>query len=80
MSALAASACTGQHCVTCSDEGVPMTIVRIDGRRGLALCANADGERHIVEIGLLEDPTDGATVLVHAGVAIAALDNFEASG
>ena len=57
-----------------------MTIVRIDGRRELALCADADGRRHTVEVGLLDDPTDGATVLVHAGVAIAALDDFGASG
>lgn len=56
-----------------------MTIVRIDGRHELALCADADGERHTVEVGLLDEPTDGATVLVHAGVAIVALDDVGAA-
>ena len=67
------SACSGEHCITCADEGVPMTVVRIDDRRGLALCADAEGARQTVEIALLDGLAAGRMVLVHAGVAIASL-------
>jgi hydrogenase expression/formation protein HypC len=67
----AIAACSGEHCVTCADEALPMTVVRIDERRGLALCADAAGGRHTVEIALVERLAVGGQVLVHAGVAIA---------
>ena len=41
---MSANAC-GDHCITCSDEGVPMRIERIDDARGLALCAADDGSK-----------------------------------
>jgi hydrogenase maturation factor len=66
-----AHAC-GDHCVTCSDEGVPMLVERIDDARGLALCAAEDGSKSTVEIALV-DVTPGDRVLVHAGVALAEL-------
>jgi hydrogenase maturation factor len=50
-----------------------MTVVRLDGRRGLALCADAEGARHTVETALVEPLGAGRVVLVHAGVAIALL-------
>jgi hydrogenase maturation factor len=50
-----------------------MAVVRIDERRGLALCAETDGSRHTVETALVEPVAAGDVVLVHAGVAIAAL-------
>jgi hydrogenase maturation factor len=50
-----------------------MTVVRIDERRGLALCADAAGGRHTVESALVEPIATGEQVLVHAGVAIASL-------
>ena len=62
----------GDHCITCSDEGVPMRIERIDGVRGLALCAADDGSKSTVEIALV-DVEPGDRVLVHAGVALAEL-------
>jgi hydrogenase maturation factor len=65
-----ASAAAG-HCITCSDDAEPMTVVRIDEHRGLALCADAAGARHTVEIALVEPIATGEQVLVHAGVAIA---------
>jgi hydrogenase maturation factor len=68
-----ASTCSGEHCITCADDGVPMTVLRTDERRGLALCADAQGERHTVEIALIDAPAQGRVVLVHAGVAIASL-------
>ncbi len=69
----ASPTCSGEHCITCADEGVPMTVVRTDERRGLALCADAGGQWHTVETALVESPSAGGVVLVHAGVAIASL-------
>jgi hydrogenase maturation factor len=62
-----------EHCITCGDDGVAMSVLRIDERQGLALCSDPDGARHTVETALIDPPTPGSTVLVHAGVAIAAL-------
>ena len=50
-----------------------MTVLRIDARRGLALCSDAQGARHTVETALLTPLESGSRVLVHAGVAIASL-------
>jgi hydrogenase assembly chaperone HypC/HupF len=74
------SDCAGDHCITCADDGVPMTVVRIDEERGLALCADADGVRHTVETALVEPVAAGAVLLVHAGVAIAALAGAAVAG
>ena len=63
--------CESDHCVTCADDGIPMTIIRIDLERGLALCGGEDGTHHTVEIALVEPVTIGETLLVHAGTAIA---------
>jgi hydrogenase maturation factor len=61
------------HCVTCGDLGVEMRVLRVDEPRSLALCEDADGVRTAVEIGLV-DAAPGATLLVHAGTAIARLE------
>ena len=62
----------GDHCITCSDEGLPMRVERVDDVRGLALCAAEDGSKSTVEIALVSvEPGD--RVLVHAGVALAEL-------
>lgn len=68
----APDSCGSQHCITCADDGVPMTVLRVDEQRGLALCAGEDGERNTVEIGLVEPVTPGDRLLVHAGVALVA--------
>ena len=44
----------GDHCITCSDEGIPMQVERIDDARGLALCAAEDGSKSTVEIALVD--------------------------
>jgi hydrogenase maturation factor len=62
----------GDHCVTCSDEGIEMQVERIDDARGLALCAAADGSKSTVEIALVS-VQPGDRVLVHAGVALTEL-------
>ena len=64
----------GDHCITCSDEGIPMQVERIDAERGLALCAAEDGSKSTVEIALVEPVEPGDRVLVHAGVALVGLE------
>ena len=58
------------HCVTCGDDGVPMTVVRIDEQRELALCQDGAGERSSVEIALVMPVAPGDVLLVHAGTAL----------
>ena len=62
----------GDHCITCSDEGIAMQVERIDEARGLALCAAGDGSKSTVEIALVS-VQPGDRVLVHAGVALTEL-------
>jgi hypothetical protein len=59
--------------VTCADEGVAMTVVRVDAARGLALCQDGDGARVTVETGLVEPVEAGDRLLVHAATALVAL-------
>ena len=64
----------GDHCITCSDEGIPRHVERIHDASGLALCTAEDGSRSTVEIALVSvEPGD--RVLVHAGVALAELSD-----
>ena len=60
----------GDHCITCSDEGIQMQVERVDEERGLALCAAEDGSKSAVETALVEPVSAGDRVLVHAGVAL----------
>ena len=64
------SHCADGHCVTCSDEGVPMRVLRLDAGRGLALCEGEDGARSTVEVALVDRAEPGDTLLVHAGTAL----------
>jgi hydrogenase maturation factor len=70
--------CGSEHCITCGDDGEPMTVVKLDAERGLALCAAEDGERSTVETALVAPVGPGDRVLVHAGTAIARLDQVVA--
>jgi hydrogenase maturation factor len=54
-----------------------MTVVQIDGGRGLALCADEDGSRSTVETSLVEPVAPGERLLVHAGTALARLPDDE---
>jgi hydrogenase maturation factor len=65
--------CSDDHCITCGDDGIPMSVLRIDVERGLALCADEHGAKSTVEIALVEPVEPGGRVLVHAGVALVAL-------
>lgn len=66
--------CASQHCITCGDDGDPMTVLRVDDQRGLALCGGEDGARATVEIALVAPVAAGDRLLVHAGTAIARLE------
>jgi hydrogenase expression/formation protein HypC len=59
------------HCVTCSDEGIEMTVVELT--QCGAQCRDRDGADQRIEIELVEPVMVGDVLLVHAGVAIANL-------
>jgi hydrogenase maturation factor len=60
------------HCITCSDEGVPMRVLEA-GQNGLAVCAGEEGDRAEVMTDLVGAVVPGDSVLVHAGVALVRL-------
>ena len=64
-------ACSSEHCITCGDIAVEMTVVRVDEARGLALCESDDGARETVEIALVSPVRPAERLLIHAGTAIA---------
>jgi hydrogenase maturation factor len=70
--------CGADHCITCGDDGVPMAIVAVDAERGLALCEDGEGGRHTVESALVGPVAPGQSLLVHAGTAIARLNQVPA--
>lgn len=72
--------CEPEHgCITCGDEAVPLRVLKLDDVRGLALCENDEGARETVEIALVPEVSLGDRLLVHAGTAIARLEDEEAA-
>jgi hydrogenase maturation factor len=65
--------CDDRHCITCGDDGIPMTVVLVDEERALALCEDEAGHRASVEIALVEPVMAGDALLVHAGTALTRL-------
>jgi hydrogenase maturation factor len=61
------SSCDEHHCVTCSDEGVPLRVVEIDG-----CLARCEGDVEVMT-DLVGDVEPGDELLVHAGVALVRL-------
>lgn len=66
---------TGDSCITCGDVAVPLVVVSVDGPD--ALCKAADGGQERVAVELVGAVDPGDRVLVHAGVAIARLDESD---
>ena len=62
--------CTLDHdgCVTCSDAGIPVRVLSLDGHD--ALCEDAAGNRAEIAVELVEPVREGETLLTHGGVAI----------
>jgi hydrogenase maturation factor len=54
-----------------------MLVVGVDRERGLAVCSDEAGVLTSVETALVEPVAAGDELLVHAAVAIAALDGAE---
>ncbi len=63
-----------EGCVTCGDVAVELTVAKVDGERGLALCVGSAGARETVEVALVAPVAPGDALLVHAGTAIAKLE------
>lgn len=72
------SECDSGHCITCGDDGEPMTVLRVDEERELALCGDESGKHHTVEIALVAPVVRGDSVLVHAGTALVLLAHEQA--
>jgi hydrogenase maturation factor len=60
------------HCITCSDEAVPVTVIHADQQAGVAL-VKVQNKTEEVDITLVEHVAPGDILLVHGGVAIAHL-------
>ena len=61
-------------CITCGDEGVEMRVLKLDAPRSLAVCVDAAGSTGEVDLGLVAGVAPGDALLVHAGVALARLE------
>jgi hydrogenase expression/formation protein HypC len=64
------SYCTLDHdgCVTCSDAGIPVRVVSVEGDD--ALCEDRVGNRAQIAVELVAPVRTGETLLTHGGVAI----------
>lgn len=62
--------CTLDHdgCVTCSDAGIPVRVISLEGHD--ALCEDGAGNRAEIAVELVEPVEAGEVLLTHGGVAI----------
>lgn len=72
------AACGSDHCITCSDEGVPMRVLHADTAVGLALCEDEQGRRSEVMTALVGPVSTGDLLLVHAGTALIRIEETNA--
>ena len=73
MTAVPGASCDAtDHCITCGDAAAPMRVLAVGA--GDATCVDEAGATHQVALDLLAGVAPGATVLVHAGVAIGATE------
>ncbi|HEX2741140.1 MAG TPA: HypC/HybG/HupF family hydrogenase formation chaperone [Rubrobacter sp.] len=68
------SHCTLDHdgCVVCSDAGIPLRVVSIEGDD--ALCEDAVGNRTEIALELVQPVAVGEVLLTHGGVAIGKIE------
>ncbi|GCF09977.1 HypC/HybG/HupF family hydrogenase formation chaperone [Dictyobacter arantiisoli] len=66
------------QCITCSDEALSATVLRVDQENGVALVSVREIAEEI-DITLVDALVPGDQILVHGGVAIALLIDSEAS-
>lgn len=74
---LSIPACDREHCITCSDEGVPMRVVEPSADGMLAVCEDVEGRRSDVLTGVVGPVAAGDLLLVHAGAALTRLTAAE---
>lgn len=62
--------CTLDHdgCVVCSDAGIPVRVISIEGDD--AICEDAAGNRTEIAVELVAPVHQGEVLLTHGGVAI----------
>ncbi len=65
--------CTLDHdgCVTCSDAGISVRVISLEGHD--ALCEDAAGNRAEIAVELVAPVHTGEVLLTHGGVAIGRL-------
>lgn len=61
-------------CITCGAVAVRLRVVSLNIEQGLARCADDSGRREMVEVALVAPVAVGDDLLVHAGTAIAKLE------
>jgi hydrogenase maturation factor len=59
-------------CIVCSDAGILLRVVSIEGDD--ALCEDAAGKRTEIAVDLVAPVTTGEVLLTHGGVAIAKVE------
>jgi len=69
--------CTLDHdgCVVCSDAGIPVRVISIEGDD--ALCEDAAGNQTEIAVELVEPVAVGEVLLTHGGVAIGKIEKAE---
>jgi hydrogenase expression/formation protein HypC len=69
-----ASYCTLDHdgCVVCSDAGIPLRVISIEGDD--ALCEDTVGNRTEIAVELVKPVAAGEVLLTHGGVAISKVE------
>jgi hypothetical protein len=67
--------CGDGHCITCSDQGIEMTVLHVDG--DMALCRAPEGEQEEIDVSLIDAVQAGDRILAHARVALVRLHPAE---
>lgn len=62
-------------CITCGDVAMRLRVISLDDEKGLARCADDAGRQETVEVAIVAPVEVGDEVLVHAGTAIAKLED-----
>jgi len=69
--------CTLDHdgCIVCSDAGIPLRVVSIEGDD--ALCEDTVGNTTEIAVELVKPVATGEVLLTHGGVAISKVETKE---
>ncbi len=70
--------CEKGHCLTCSDEAIPVKVLSVNQATGMAL-VEVSNQTEEVDITLVEDVAPGDMLLAHGGVAIASFESHSSN-